>query len=134
MYSDAVCSALQLINFLQDLREDLNLRNRLYVPQDEMEHFGVKETALANGQITPEIKELILHQGQRAMDLLRSGAPLGSELGGRIGLELRLVIAGGAHILQRKLDAYDEPYLRPRIGLSNTPALFWRAWRFSGAA
>ncbi len=133
-YSDAVCSALQLINFLQDLREDLNHRNRLYVPQEDMEHFGVSETALVDGQITPEIKDLVLHQGRRAMGLLRAGAPLGSELNGRIGLEIRLVIACGTHILQRKLDAYDEPYLRPRITLSSTPALLWRTLRFSGTA
>ena len=92
------------------------------------------ETALVDGQITPEIKDLVLHQGRRAMGLLRAGAPLGSELRGRIGFEIRLVIAGGAHILRRKLDAYDEPYLRPRITLSSTPALLWRTLRFSGTA
>ncbi len=126
-HSDAVCSALQLINFLQDLREDLNQRDRLYVPQDEMTQYGVAEAELASGTVTPAVKGLIAHQGQRAMKLLRAGAPLGTRLRGRIGLELRLIVVGGARILQAKLDAFDEPYLRPRLAWHDWPILLWRA-------
>jgi phytoene/squalene synthetase len=126
-YSDAVCSALQLINFLQDLREDLSQRNRLYIPQDDLERFGVGEKELAAGEVTPGVKALIAHQGRRAMKLLRAGAPLGSKLGGRLGLELRLIVVGGAHVLQTKLNAFDQPYLRPKITLSDSPMLLWRA-------
>lgn len=133
-YSDAICSALQLINFLQDLREDLNQRNRLYIPLDDLERFGVREEQLAAGEVCKGVKELVAHQGRRAMKLLRAGAPLGSKLRGRMGLELRFIVVGGAHVLQSKLNAFHQPYLRPKLALSDSPMLLWRAvWSYGRA-
>ncbi len=112
--SDAVCSALQLINFLQDVEQDYRENGRIYLPQDEMERFKVDETVIAERRASYGYSQLIHLQIQRAARLLRAGSPLGRELGGRFGLELRAIILGGARILE-KLQAREDPFARPRL-------------------
>lgn len=116
-YSDAICTSLQLINFWQDIAKDYAI-GRIYLPQDDMARFGVTETHIAERQVDAAWRELMQFQVQRAREMLKSGAPLGSILTGRIGLEMRMIIAGGNRILD-KLEAaqYDmfrqRPVLRP---------------------
>ena len=117
IYSDHICSSLQLINFWQDIEKDYQIA-RIYLPQDEMARFGVSETQISNGSVDKAWQELMQFQVQRARDMMRSGAPLGSILSGRIGLEMRLIIAGGNRILSKLASAkYDvfkhRPVLRP---------------------
>jgi squalene synthase HpnC len=115
--SDDICTSLQLINFWQDVPKDYAIA-RIYLPQDEMARFGVSETHIAQGRVDKAWQELMRFQVERARDMMRRGAPLGSILGGRIGLEMRLIIAGGNRILNKleKVD-YDmfrrRPVLRP---------------------
>jgi squalene synthase HpnC len=99
-YSDAICTGLQLVNFWQDIQLDWN-KGRLYVPQSEMQRFGIDETMIAQGRPDGRWGDLMRAQTERAAGLLRSGWPLAAALGGRIGLELRLVIEGGLRIAAR---------------------------------
>jgi phytoene synthase len=116
-YSDAICTALQLINFWQDVAKDWNI-GRVYLPLDEMTTFGVNEMQVAQGVSDDKWRALMKFQVDRARALILQGAPLGSILSGRIGLEMRMIIAGGLRILD-KLEAADydmfrrRPVLRP---------------------
>ncbi|HYG32276.1 MAG TPA: squalene synthase HpnC [Methylophilaceae bacterium] len=101
--SDAICSALQIINFQQDVAIDYR-KNRIYFPLDEMRQYGINEAQIAEGDTGGNWEPFMKFEIERAMNLLQSGAPLGLALPGRIGLELRTMIAGGARIL-RKLQA-----------------------------
>jgi squalene synthase HpnC len=99
-YSDAICTGLQLVNFWQDIQLDWN-KGRLYLPLSEMQRFGVDETMIAQGHTDGRWGDLMRAQTERAAGLLRSGWPLAAALGGRIGVELRLVIEGGLRIAAR---------------------------------
>ena len=112
-YSDAICTSLQLINFWQDVKKDIAI-NRIYLPQDEMARFGVTEAHITEGRVDAAWQALLQFQVQRARELMNTGKPLGTILTGRIGLEMRLIIAGGLRILA-KLDGvgYDMFKQRP---------------------
>jgi squalene synthase HpnC len=117
IYSDNICTSLQLINFWQDVQKDYAIA-RIYLPQDEMTRYKVSEAQIAAGLADNAWQRLMQFQVERARAMMQTGAPLGTILGGRIGLEMRLIIAGGKCIL-RKLDKthYDmfkqRPMLRP---------------------
>lgn len=100
IYSDAICTSLQLINFWQDVKKDYAI-GRIYLPQDEMARFGVTADHIAQGLPDKVWRDLMRFQVDRARDMIRSGAPLGTILPGRIGLEMRLIIAGGNRILHK---------------------------------
>ena len=100
IYSDAICTALQLINFWQDVKKDYAI-GRIYLPLDEMARFEVFENHIAQGLPDQAWRELMQLQVDRAGKMMQSGAPLGSILPGRIGLEMRLIIAGGNRILHK---------------------------------
>lgn len=116
-YSDYICSSLQLINFWQDVQKDYAIA-RIYLPQDEMTRFGVSEIHIAEGRVDQAWQDLMQFQVQRARAMMKTGAPLGSILRGRIGLEMRLIISGGNRILSKlENNKYDmfrhRPVLRP---------------------
>jgi squalene synthase HpnC len=124
--SDHICTALQLINFLQDLTQDFDEHNRIYLPQDEMQTYGVSESHLRNRTSDTDMQQLMQLQIQRASALLLAGAPLGNQLPGRIGLELRLIIQGGERILQ-KLNNNGDVFRRPRLQKTDYLTMFWHA-------
>lgn len=99
-HSDSICSALQVINFLQDIAVDYR-NGRVYLPQDELARFGVEERLIAAGKVSPAWRNLMTFQVNRTRDMLLGGAPLGRALKGRIGLEMRMIIAGGDRILSK---------------------------------
>lgn len=111
-YSDAICTALQLINFWQDVSKDQSIA-RIYIPLDEMAQFGVTEDHIAQHISDDAWRALMKFQVDRARALMLSGMPLGSILTGRIGLEMRMIIAGGLRILD-KLEAADYDMFRKR--------------------
>jgi squalene synthase HpnC len=132
--SDAVCSALQLINFWQDPSVDLP-RGRLYFPLADCAAFGVapaalRQAAAAAVQPTPNMLALVQHEVAWARALVRQGAPLVHRLPGRIGWELRLVVQGGLRILD-KIEAlgFDSLRHRPTLHAFDAPLLCWRALR-----
>ncbi len=121
-YSDAICSSLQLINFLQDIAVDYR-KDRIYLPQDELAAYHVSEAQIAQGD-TRGLWHMMMHkQIERARKLLQAGAPLGRVLKGRIGLEIRVTIRGGEAIL-RKLHA------DPACVFNNRPVLTPKDWLF----
>jgi phytoene synthase len=116
-YSDAICTSLQLINFWQDVAKDYAI-GRIYLPQDDMARFDVSEEQIGKCVTNEPWRALMKFQLDRARTLMLQGAPLGSVLGGRIGLETRMIIAGGLRILDKLETAeYDmfrrRPVLRP---------------------
>ncbi len=127
LLSDQICTALQLINFLQDLLQDFDEHNRIYLPQDEMRKYQVSEADLQNRVSNTAMRNLIQLQIQRARALLLAGAPLGNILPGRIGLELRMIIQGGMRILQKLKNNGGNVFLRPRLEKSDYLGMFWKA-------
>lgn len=116
-YSDAICTALQIINFWQDVAKDYAI-GRIYLPMDELEQFGVTEEQIAQGITDDAWNRLMKFQVDRARALMLSGKPLGTILSGRIGLEMRMIIAGGLRILDKLENVnYDmfrhRPVLKP---------------------
>jgi squalene synthase HpnC len=127
MRSDAICSSLQLINFWQDVGIDWR-KNRVYLPQDELQRYGVSEHQIAAGDTSGQWKALMRFQVERARALMKSGAPLGRTLPGRIGLEIRTIVEGGLRILEKidKLEG-DVYHQRPVLKAYDWPLLLWRA-------
>lgn len=99
-YSDAICSSLQLINFLQDVAIDYQ-KDRIYLPQDELARYGIEESQVREGDSGGRWQAFMHFQIERARRLLEAGAPLGRVLPGRIGLEMRMIILGGESILRK---------------------------------
>jgi squalene synthase HpnC len=126
--SDAICSALQLINFWQDVDIDYTRDRRIYLPQDEMARHAVTEAHLAERRCDRAWQELMAFQVKRARHLMLAGAPLGRTLPGRIGLEIRATVQGGLRILD-KIEAagYDVFRRRPVLKPLDWPLLLLRA-------
>ena len=127
--SDAICSALQLTNFLQDIIQDLEESDRIYIPQDEMKQFGVTEDDIRNKITNPASRKLIEFQIRRTLKLMQAGAPLGKVLKGRMGLELRMTIMGGSRILYKLNQQYDDVFSRPRLNKWDFVWIIWKAIR-----
>jgi len=124
--SDAICSALQLINFWQDVAIDWD-KERVYLPQEDLRRFGVAEADIAGRRDTPAWRQLMAFEVARARALMLSGAPLALRLPGRIGWELRLVVQGGLRILERIEAAdYDVYRRRPKLGKPDWLLIVWR--------
>jgi phytoene synthase len=126
--SDAICSALQLINHWQDVDVDYTKDRRVYLPQDEMASHGVTERHLAEKLCDGNFQELMKFQVDRARQMMLSGAPLGRTLPGRIGLEIRATVQGGLRILE-KIEAagYDVFRRRPVLRALDWPLILARA-------
>jgi squalene synthase HpnC len=129
VWSDAICSSLQLINFLQDVAIDYR-KDRIYIPQDELVQFGVTEEMIARGMADDRWRRLMAFQVERARELLVSGSPLGRALKGRIGLELRMIVAGGARILEKIEDVGGDVFRqRPVLRTFDWAVMFLRSVR-----
>jgi len=125
--SDSVCSALQLINFWQDVELDF-LKNRIYLPQDEMARFGVTEAQIAARDTSGGWWSLMRFQIERARSMMLAGAPLAARLPGRIGLEIRTVVQGGLRILEKLERARGDVFRRrPALKTLDWPLIFCRA-------
>ena len=113
--SDAICTALQLINFWQDLSVDIP-RGRYYLPLADCEAHGARAAELLALQSTPQNAALIADCARWARQTMLSGAPLVHRLPGRAGWELRLVVQGGLRTLD-KVDALRGAslYTRPKL-------------------
>lgn len=98
--SNAICSALQLINFWQDVAIDWQ-KGRVYLPLADLRNFNVSEADIANGQCSSRWQKLIEFEVERTRELMLSGAPLIHKLPGRFGWEIRLTIQGGLRILEK---------------------------------
>jgi len=126
--SDHICTALQLINFHQDLLQDYEELGRLYLPQDEMRRYGVGAEHFRDRRNDAALRELLRLQYRRSRELMQAGAPLGRRLRGRFGWEIRLIVAAGLRVLHR-LEANLEaaPFSRPRLRRRDWPVILWHS-------
>ncbi|MBC7436251.1 MAG: squalene synthase HpnC [Bdellovibrionales bacterium] len=125
--SDCICSALQLINFWQDLSQDIP-RQRYYLPREDCAAHGVSHADLLALNQTPEATALIASEVRWARELMQKGAPLVHRLPGRAGWELRLVVQGGLRILQRiEAGGFASLRARHKLGSRDVPAVLWHA-------
>lgn len=125
--SDAICTALQLINFWQDLGVD-TARGRLYPPMADMARHGVSAQSLLNRQDTPATRALVAELVRWSRDLMLSGAALVQRVPGRAGWELRLVVQGGLRILDRiEGMGFASIAARPTLRWFDIPVILWRA-------
>jgi squalene synthase HpnC len=133
--SDAVCTALQLTNFWQDLERDWRT-GRLYVPAADLAAAGAREADLDARRWTPEWRAALAHVAARTRALFRDGMPIADHVRGRLKWELRLTWLGGMRILEslerRGFDVFDR---RPALSKADAPALMWRTlfWSVRGA-
>lgn len=125
--SDLICSALQLINFLQDLEQDYRENNRIYLPQDEMARFGIVEEDIAAMKNSKAMDQLIDYQLERIKEMMREGAELGRHLRGRFGLEIRLIIEAGLLVTEKLSNHGGDVFTRPRLAKLDYLKIFWRA-------
>jgi len=133
--SDAICSALQLINFWQDFSVDLP-RGRFYLPLADCAAHGLAPAQFDTFRplgTPPPVRAalaLVAEEVSWARALMQQGAPLVHRVPGRVGWELRLVVQGGLRILD-KIEAlgFDSFSKRPTVGAADAPRLAWRALR-----
>jgi squalene synthase HpnC len=131
--ADAICTALQLINFWQDVAIDW-AKDRIYLPLDDLERFRVTPEQIARAECDDRWRALMRFEVERARALMLDGAALPRRLPGRIGLELRLVVQGGLRILEAIERAdYDVFRHRPQLRWPDWLAIIWRALRMHGA-
>ncbi|WP_025917996.1 squalene synthase HpnC [Herminiimonas sp. CN] len=131
--SDAICSALQLINFWQDVAIDWQ-KGRIYLPQEDLERFCVSAAHLSEARVDAAWCALMRFEVERARALMLSGAPLATRLPGRIGWELRLVVQGGLRILEAiEAAGFDVFRQRPVLRTPDWCRIVWRSlWMKSG--
>jgi phytoene synthase len=137
-WSDAICTALQLTNFWQDLAIDIR-RGRLYVPAEVWREHGADSLGGQAGcgadlygprnKLPLPWRSAIADVASRTQQLFDCGRPLCDAVRGRLRYELRAVWLGGTRILDRLRDADYDPFARrPALGVADAP---WLAWRFS---
>ena len=127
MQSDAICTALQLANFWQDVAIDWRKDTRLYLPLEDLDRFGVTLAQVAGGACDDGFTRLMAFETARTRALFDDGRPLVRRLPWRLGLELAAVIAGGRRVLER-IDAVrgDVFTRRPVLGKRDWLLLAWR--------
>ncbi len=131
--SGEICSALQMINFLQDVAVDWR-RGRLYLPLDELRAARLDEDALDEAtrdrRAAPALREFLAGQALRARRMLESGTPLIGLVPTRLAWELRAIVSGGLRVLDRLAANGHDPFAeRPKLGWRDAPALVALWWR-----
>ncbi|MBG6071139.1 MULTISPECIES: squalene synthase HpnC [unclassified Polaromonas] len=125
--SDCICSALQLINFWQDLGEDI-ARGRIYLPAVSWAANGVDEAQLLRLESHQNTLNLIADNARQAGAMMRKGSKLVKKVPGRGGWELRLVVQGGLRILEKiEAQGFDTLRRRPKLGAWDVVVMGWRA-------
>ena len=125
--SDRICSALQLINFWQDISSDVT-RGRWYPSQQAMAAHGVSDADLQPDSQSDNARQLMAAYAAQARALMQAGAPLACRIPGRAGWELRLVVQGGLRMLD-KIEAINFATwrTRPKLTARDVPLMLWRA-------
>jgi hydroxysqualene synthase len=129
--SDALCTALQLTNFWQDLERDW-AKGRLYVPLDDCRRAGAQFEDLDAHRMSGAWRDVLRRAGTLTAEMFGEGRVVCNRVPGRLGLELRLTWLGGRRILERLQQAdFDVFGRRPTLGPADLPVLLWRlaTWR-----
>ena len=126
--SDAICTALQLVNFWQDVDVDFRHDDRVYLPREDMDRFGVSQLHLLERNCDAAWVALMKFQVARTRELMLAGAPLGRALPGRLGMEIRATVQGGLRILEKiEANGYDVFRRRPVLRVFDWPLLLLKA-------
>jgi hydroxysqualene synthase len=129
--SDAVCTALQLTNFWQDMSRDWDA-GRLYVPQEDLARAGADEADLSRRRMCPEWRSVLNAVVDRTHELFEQGRGVCDGVRGRLRWELRLTWLGGTRVLEKVARARQQSFtVRPTLGAADVPsllrgALMWR--------
>lgn len=127
MQSDAICTALQLTNFWQDVAVDLE-KDRIYLPQEDMAQFGVTEQDLMSRSVTRGFRKLLSYEVARTERFFNEGKPLVYQVGRDLRFELKLTWNGGVRILDKiKGQGYDVFQKRPRLTIIDKMGMVFRS-------
>ena len=128
--SDAICTALQLTNFWQDVGVDWQ-RGRLYLPVDDRDRSGADEGDLRAGRWTDAWRRALAIVVNRTRDLFVTGRPLCDAVSGRLKWELRVTWLGGWRVLDKVQSASDPLHERPKLMRADALILLAKAaaWR-----
>lgn len=124
--SDDICSALQLINFLQDIEQDFMENNRIYLPHKDMLLLNVTEEHIRDKRSDDAMFQLIQKQIDTARKKMLSGKSLGRSIHGRFGFQLRIMINGGLRVLDLLEKQQTDLFSRPRL---KTRDWLWMVWK-----
>lgn len=126
--SDSICTGLQLANFWQDVARDFEI-GRVYLPAEDCQGFGYTDEMLAQKTSTPEFRELLKFEVERARDYLNAGWPLVDRLPGKFQMDIELFIRGGLCILD-KVESLDFAVWeqRPKVGKKDLLPLLLKAY------
>ena len=128
--SDALCTALQLTNFWQDLERDWR-NGRLYLPLDECRRAAADVADLDERRMTPPWQQVLDGAASLTAGRFEDGRMVCERVTGRLGLELRLTWLGGRRILERlQRSRYDVFRHRPTLGTADVPVLAGRLFRW----
>ncbi|MEN6368912.1 MAG: squalene synthase HpnC [Thermotogota bacterium] len=134
--SDATCIGLQLANFWQDVKRDYEM-GRVYLPQDEMAEYGVRDEDLATATASESVRRLLRFQVERARGYFARGLPLLDRVSGHLRVDLALFSRGGLAILDKiERQNYDTLSQRPTVSkmekvgilLSTLAGRRWKRW------
>lgn len=133
-WSDAICTALQLTNFWQDVERDWQ-KGRLYVPVSAAREAGADEQDLTMGRLTPAWAAVLADLAARTRELFVTGRPLADAVSGRLRWELRVTWLGGVRILDRlEAGGFDVFRRRPTLGWADALPIGWRALTWQPAS
>jgi squalene synthase HpnC len=125
--SDFTCTALQLANFWQDVWPDYG-KGRIYIPLEDMQRCGVSEQDIAEKHVTPQFRELMKFQVQRAREWFERGLPLAGKVDKELAVDIELFTRGGQEILKAiERQDFDVLTRRPAISKARKMALVARA-------
>lgn len=127
-YSDAICTGLQLINFYQDIGQDIDENDRLYLTLDELAHYKVSIDDIKKQINNDQTQALINFQLQRTKVIYDSGKPLCNNLKGRFAIEIKMIFAGGQLILEKLQQNTSSIYLRPRLSRKDKMKIIWHGF------
>jgi hydroxysqualene synthase len=127
--SDQICTALQLINFWQDISVDV-ARDRWYPSVQTMQDLSVQDVDLQPSSDSKDATKMVAAYAASARARMLKGASLACRIPGRAGWELRLVVQGGLRILDKIESLHFATWrTRPKLHWTDGPLLLWRAWR-----
>lgn len=124
--SDYTCTALQLANFWQDVTVDWQ-KGRVYIPHEDLYRFGITEEAIAQRKFSPQFRDLMRFEVERAREWFAQGLPLISLVDRDLALDLELFSRGGQEILNA-IEKQDFDVLRARPSISK-PRKLWLVLR-----
>ena len=127
-YSDNVCTALQLINFYQDVSIDIK-QNRIYIPEDELQKFSVTLDEIKKTNFSDNFRKLMKFQIERVDSMFREGRNILSYLPFRLKIEIAWTILGGEKISSKiKEKNYNVLNYRPKINISDVSMILVKSF------